>query len=174
MNPFRFIADALHLLSFIILIAKIRNTRNCLGMKCLFIRIGLSYRTQELYMVVFLTRYWDLFLYFVSAYNTTMKILYILCTLYIIYIMKFKKPYCLVINILFLLKVLRSCWRWFQSLHDNLPWRSVSHPLNPHWVWTIWIKLVIFDLARIPCDSPSTTYAIQNQRCLFCNYKSIF
>lgn len=31
MNIFRFIADSLHLLSFIILISKIRNTRNCLG-----------------------------------------------------------------------------------------------------------------------------------------------
>lgn len=87
MNIFRFIADSLHLLSFIILISKIRNTRNCLG---------LSYRTQEIYLVVFLTRYWDLFLYFISLYNTTMKILYISSTLFIIFLMKIKKPYCLV------------------------------------------------------------------------------
>lgn len=89
MNIFRFIADSLHLLSFIILISKIRNTRNCLG---------LSYKTQEIYLVVFIARYWDLFLYFISLYNSTMKILYISSTIFIIFLIKFKKPYCLVIT----------------------------------------------------------------------------
>lgn len=42
MNPFRFIADMLHLLSFVVLIAKIKNTRNCLGLNCQFFKI---YRT---------------------------------------------------------------------------------------------------------------------------------
>lgn len=98
MNIFRFIADSLHLLSFILLIQKIRTTRNCLGITTITITItiGLSYKTQEIYLIVFLSRYWDLFLYFISPYNTTMKVLYIACTLYIIFLMRFKKPYCLV------------------------------------------------------------------------------
>ena len=84
MNFFKLLADMLHLVSFIILIQKIRTTKNCLG---------LSYKTQELYLVVYLTRYWDLFLYYISLYNTLMKILFIASTLYIIYLMRFKKPY---------------------------------------------------------------------------------
>ena len=40
-------------------------------------------------------RYWDLLLYFVSMYNSTMKILYICSTMYIIYLLRSKKPYCL-------------------------------------------------------------------------------
>ena len=47
-------------------------------------------------MVVFLMRYWDLFLYFVSFYNSLMKLVYISATAYTIYLMKKKKPYCLV------------------------------------------------------------------------------
>ncbi|CAD8140451.1 unnamed protein product [Paramecium octaurelia] len=85
-NPFRYIADFLHLVSFLILILKIRKTRNCLG---------LSFRTQEIYLAVFCVRYIDLFMYFVSVYNTSMKLLYISSTVFIIYLMKFKKPYCL-------------------------------------------------------------------------------
>ena len=41
-------------------------------------------------------RYWDLFLYFVSFYNSLMKLVYISATAYTIYLMKKKKPYCLV------------------------------------------------------------------------------
>ena len=37
----------------------------------------------------------DLFLYFVSIYNTIFKILFLSATIYIIYLIKFAKPYCL-------------------------------------------------------------------------------
>ncbi|KAL4432279.1 hypothetical protein ABPG74_020247 [Tetrahymena malaccensis] len=86
MNIFRFIADLLHLTSFFILIFKIRKSMNV---------VGLSYKSKELYLVVFLLRYLDLFLYFVSFYNTIMKILYISLTAYLIYIIRFRRPYCL-------------------------------------------------------------------------------
>ena len=39
-------------------------------------------------------RYMDLFMYFVSVYNTTMKIFFISSTAFIIYLMRYKKPYC--------------------------------------------------------------------------------
>ena len=86
MTIIRLLADLLHLLSFVILILKIRSTKNC---------SGLSYKTQEIYLTVFLTRYWDLFLYFVSLYNTLMKLFFIGATAYTIYLMKVKRPYCL-------------------------------------------------------------------------------
>ncbi len=46
-------------------------------------------------MVVFLTRYWDLLLYYVSLYNTCMKIFFITATAFTIFLMKYKRPYCL-------------------------------------------------------------------------------
>jgi hypothetical protein len=48
-------------------------------------------------MVVFLMRYWDIFLYWISLYNTTMKIIYLSATAYTIFLILKKKPYCLVI-----------------------------------------------------------------------------
>ena len=56
--------------------------------------LGLSCRTQEVYLLVFLVRYADLFMYYVSAYNTAMKIFFISSTAFIIYLMRFKKPFC--------------------------------------------------------------------------------
>ncbi len=44
-------------------------------------------------MVVFLIRYFDLFMYFVSVYNTIMKIAFIGVTGYTIYLMRFKWPF---------------------------------------------------------------------------------
>lgn len=41
-------------------------------------------------------RYIDLFMYFISLYNTCMKVFFISSTAYIIYLMRFKKPYCTV------------------------------------------------------------------------------
>ena len=47
-----------------------------------------------MFLIAFLTRYWDLFLYFVSIYNTTMKLFFILATIGTIYLMRVQKPYC--------------------------------------------------------------------------------
>jgi len=54
--------------------------------------IGVSAKTQEIYLIVFLTRYMDLFMYFISYYNTIMKVLFITVTLYILYLMRFQVP----------------------------------------------------------------------------------
>lgn len=83
MNLFRIVADMLHLLSFILLIKRMRDKQNCMG---------LSYRFQELLLIVFCTRYIDIFQYFsYSYYNSVMKILFISSTIYIIYLMRFHK-----------------------------------------------------------------------------------
>lgn len=84
MNLFRLIADMLHLISFVIIIYKLHKHKNC---------SGVSAKTQELYLIVFLTRYMDLFMYFISYYNTTMKILFISVTLYILFLMHLKTPF---------------------------------------------------------------------------------
>ena len=85
MNFLKLIADMLHLLAIVLLIFRIRKTRNC---------IGLSYRTQEMYLVWFILRYIDIFIYYVSLYNTLMKIFFVAATVYTIYLMRKKRPYC--------------------------------------------------------------------------------
>ena len=74
----------LHVASLMILAFRIRNSKNCVGISC---------KTQELYMIVFATRYLDLFVYFVSLYNTFMKLAYVAITGYLIYLMRFSKLY---------------------------------------------------------------------------------
>lgn len=49
-------------------------------------------RTHELYLIVFITRYLDLFTTYYSAYNSIMKVLYIASTASIIYTIKFQEP----------------------------------------------------------------------------------
>ena len=58
--------------------------------------IGLSCKTQEIYLLVFCMRYIDLFMYFISLYNTLMKVFFISSTAFIVYMMRYKKPYCTV------------------------------------------------------------------------------
>lgn len=53
--------------------------------------LGISFKTQALYVAVFLTRYMDLLTGpYVSAYNTVMKIFFIGSSLYTLYLMKFR------------------------------------------------------------------------------------
>ncbi|XP_062162401.1 ER lumen protein-retaining receptor A-like [Alnus glutinosa] len=68
MNIFRFAGDMTHLVSILVLLLKIYATKSC---------AGISLKTQELYALVFLTRYLDLFTDFISVYNTVMKLVFI-------------------------------------------------------------------------------------------------
>lgn len=54
--------------------------------------IGISVRTHELFLLVFVTRYLDLFTSFYSIYNSLMKVLYIASTASIIYTIRFQEP----------------------------------------------------------------------------------
>lgn len=73
-----------HVLSILVLLLRLRVTKNA---------IGISIKTQELYLVVFVTRYLDLFTTYYSLYNTLMKILYISATAFIIYMVKGTEPF---------------------------------------------------------------------------------
>ncbi|RGB38795.1 ER lumen protein retaining receptor [Rhizophagus diaphanus] len=81
MNIFRLVADLMHLASIFILLLKIQKTRSC---------AGISFKTQLLYAIVFVTRYLDLFTTWISLYNTLMKIFFIASSIYILYLMKYK------------------------------------------------------------------------------------
>ncbi|KAJ0081623.1 hypothetical protein Patl1_10439 [Pistacia atlantica] len=79
MNIFRLAGDMTHLMSILVLLLKIYATKSC---------SGISLKTQELYALVFLTRYLDLFTDFVSVYNTVMKVVFIVSSLAIVWCMR--------------------------------------------------------------------------------------
>ncbi|CAM8979617.1 unnamed protein product [Rhodiola kirilowii] len=79
MNVFRLAGDMTHLISILILLLKIYATKSC---------SGISLRTQELYALVFVTRYLDLVTDFISVYNTVMKIVFISSSLAIVWCMR--------------------------------------------------------------------------------------
>merc|ERR1719414_2735118 len=66
-----------------LLLYKLHKNKNCTGASC---------RMQEIYAIVFLLRYVDLFWNFISLYNSTMKSLFIISTLYLVYIMRYQPP----------------------------------------------------------------------------------
>ncbi|KAL3520084.1 hypothetical protein ACH5RR_018233 [Cinchona calisaya] len=82
MNIFRLAGDMTHLMSILVLLLKIYATKSC---------SGISMKTQELYAVVFLARYLDLFTDFISLYNTVMKLVFIGSSLAIVWCMRYHR-----------------------------------------------------------------------------------
>ncbi|KAI9273186.1 ER lumen protein retaining receptor-domain-containing protein [Helicostylum pulchrum] len=81
MNIFRLTADLMHLASIFILLAKIKQSRSC---------VGISLKTQFLFCIVFLTRYIDVIYKLHSVYNTGMKLFFLASSFYVLYLMKMK------------------------------------------------------------------------------------
>lgn len=84
MNIFRLAGDLSHVLSIFILLLRLITTKQA---------TGISVKTQELFLIVFVTRYLDLFTTYYSLYNSVMKMLYISTTSYIVYMIRYKEPY---------------------------------------------------------------------------------
>ena len=78
MNLFRALGDLSHVASFYFLWRQLFAKRSM---------VGISRKTQELYLLVFLLRYLDLFTNFFSLYNTVMKIIFIVFTAGIVFLM---------------------------------------------------------------------------------------
>ncbi|KAK8557566.1 hypothetical protein V6N13_007913 [Hibiscus sabdariffa] len=68
MNLFRLAGDMTHLASVLVLLLKIHTIKSC---------AGISLKTQELYAIVFASRYLDIFTDFISLYNTLMKLIFL-------------------------------------------------------------------------------------------------
>lgn len=83
-NVIQLVGDSLHLISFAIIIYYILKKKTCKGV---------SAKTFEIYLLVFCSRYLDLFMYFISFYNTFMKILFIGASAFILYLMHFQSPF---------------------------------------------------------------------------------
>ena len=134
MNIFKLIADLLHLAAIFLLVFRIRTSRNC---------VGISYKTQELFLITFSLRYLDLFMYFISLYNTCMKLLFVGMTAYTVYLIRYKKPYC----------------RTYNAEADEFPHRKVIlpaaavlallinsgyEPWELVWSFSLWLEALAF------------------------------
>lgn len=75
---FRFIGDTSRNLSILIMLYRLRCKRD---------GSNVSLKTQQLYCLVYLTRYLDLWTRFYSTYNSIMKIAYITSALYIVHML---------------------------------------------------------------------------------------
>ncbi|KAE8714547.1 ER lumen protein-retaining receptor [Hibiscus syriacus] len=82
MNIFRLAGDMTHLLSVLVLLLKIHTIKSC---------AGISLKTQELYAVVFATRYLDIFTSYISPYNTMMKLIFLGSSFSIVWYMRYHK-----------------------------------------------------------------------------------
>lgn len=89
MDVFQLIGDFLHLVAILLLLLKILASKNV---------VGLSYRTQELFIVAFISRYSDMILenHWGSMYFNLMRIIFITINAITIYYMRTKRPYKLV------------------------------------------------------------------------------
>ncbi|XP_050253995.1 ER lumen protein-retaining receptor B-like [Quercus robur] len=82
MNLFRLLGDMTHLLCIVFLLLKIRTMKSC---------AGISLKTQELYVIVFLTRYLDLFTMYNSLYQIAMKLVFVGTSIGIVWYMRYHK-----------------------------------------------------------------------------------
>ncbi|MBA0570578.1 hypothetical protein Golob_004210 [Gossypium lobatum] len=82
MNIFRLAGDMTHLFSVLVLLLKIHTIKSC---------AGVSLKTQELYAIVFTTRYLDLFTTYISLYNTIMKLIFLGSSISIVWYMRHHK-----------------------------------------------------------------------------------
>ncbi|KAF2097506.1 ER lumen protein retaining receptor [Rhizodiscina lignyota] len=81
MNIFRILADLAHLVSILILLQKMKVSSSA---------TGISFKSQFLYLLVYVTRYVDLLWTFYkpdSLYNTVFKIIFIGSSAYVVYLM---------------------------------------------------------------------------------------
>ncbi|KAJ6569496.1 ER lumen protein retaining receptor-domain-containing protein [Mycena capillaripes] len=81
-NPFRLVGDLAHLASKCILIWSIHWNKSA---------EGISFLTQAMYALVFVTRYLDL-VHFISIYNTMFKVIYIVSAFYVLGLMRWVYP----------------------------------------------------------------------------------
>ena len=84
MNIFRITGDVCHLLSFVVMFWKLHTSKSV---------AGISLKTQELYVMVFVARYLDLFWNWLSYYNVVMKIIFIASSVAIVYVIRFGVPH---------------------------------------------------------------------------------
>ncbi|KAK1368828.1 ER lumen protein-retaining receptor [Heracleum sosnowskyi] len=131
MNIFRFAGDMTHLISILVLLLKIYATKSC---------AGISLKTQELYALVFVTRYIDLFTDFISLYNSVMKVVFIGTTLAIVWCMRrhriVKRSYDQALDTFRHLFLVLGCFVLALVVHDKFTFQEVF------WAFSIYLETV--------------------------------
>lgn len=92
--------------------------------------LGISLKTQELYALVFVTRYFDLFTDFISLYNSVMKVVFIVTTLAIVWCMRrhriVKRSYDQALDTFRHLFLVLGCLVLALVVHDKFTFQEVS------------------------------------------------
>lgn len=132
----RIVGDLVHLLSLILLLRKIWTTSSC---------TGISRRTQELYLLVFLTRYVDVFWNFHSIYNSILKVLFVITTSCIVYLIRVKTKSSYIEyeqqdSLGYRYLILPSVILAF--LWNEQPWGFLSAPFEISWAFSIYLEAV--------------------------------
>ncbi|XP_057537233.1 ER lumen protein-retaining receptor A isoform X1 [Amaranthus tricolor] len=131
MNIFRLAGDMTHLISILVLLLKIYATKSC---------SGISLKTQELYALVFLARYLDLFTDFISLYNSAMKIVFILSSLAIVWCMRMhpiiKRSYDKVVDTFRHYFLVLGCFVLALLIHEKFTVQEVF------WAFSIYLEAV--------------------------------
>ena len=107
-------------------------------------------------------------LHWVSLYNFIMKILFLLLSVYTIYLMKKKRPFCLVNWFIFshmiILTIILIIRNTFIHVKINKFSRWNIHFIITHWFKTPWINVELFNLAWVYGYIPIITYDCKNKR----------
>ena len=133
--------------------------------------IGLSCKTQEIYLLVFCIRYMDLFMYYISLYNSLMKVFFISSAALLIFLMRFKKPYCTVSTLIYCINnhpFVLDIWcpgRWLPSFQGITSSCSCTHLYRSIWMDSLGTCMELQSMAWKYCFHPSNHYAEQNPYC---------
>ncbi|TXG47662.1 hypothetical protein EZV62_026956 [Acer yangbiense] len=139
MNIFRFAGDMTHLISILVLLLKIYATKSC---------SGISLKTQELYALVFLTRYLDLFTDFISVYNVVMKLVFIGSSLAIVWCMRMhyavRRTYDKDQDTFRHYLLIAGCFVLALVLHEKFTFQEDPYLLNEEifWAFSIYLEAV--------------------------------
>lgn len=131
MNVFRFLADMSHVLSIFLLLHKIHKSGSI---------SGISFKTQVLYALVFVTRYLDVMTSYISLYNTLMKLLFLATSFYTIYIMSKNKDKGPAAS----LDTFRTEYLLAGSLAMAVifPAHKIYTVVNIYWTFSLWLEAV--------------------------------
>ena len=96
-----------------------------------------------MFLVAFCLRYLDIFFYFISFYNLLMKIFFICATMYTIYLIRWKSPYCYAYdpkldNFQHYYFIYPTVFGVTLIIHTSLK------PLDFVWSYSLWLEAVAF------------------------------
>lgn len=158
LNLFRIFGDLSHLASIGILIHTIRSTISI---------DGISFKTQVLYALIFLTRYLDLLTFkWFSIYNTIMKIFFIASSIYIVVLMQgFKQKNPIAYKEMLMNDTFKIHFLLIGSLIMSLLFTTKYSIMEIFWSFSVWLECVailpqLFMLSKIKRAQSLTVHYI--------------